>query len=167
MNNICLQCGAPIPERRSKYHAKFCSHQCQIAYNKLRALKKNMEKHATLQCVACGKTLPKGQKAFCSLACRKAYHKRPRPDLVKLCPICHEPFTAHRADAIYCGDDCRRESMLIRYHQEHGTPYVPPEERRKRKCPCGQPVPKGRIKFCSDKCLKAEHLRQHDTRKRR
>lgn len=63
-------------------------------------------------CVVCGRFVT-GRKKYCSQRCvNDAYMERRRQrhaaSLLKRCAVCGKPFTAKRADAMYCSPACKQ-----------------------------------------------------------
>lgn len=69
-------------------------------------------------CVVCGRIVT-GRNKYCSQRCvNDAYMERRRQrheaQLQKVCAVCGKPFTARRADAMYCSPACKQTAYRRR-----------------------------------------------------
>ena len=83
-------------------------------------------------------------KKYCSARHREmAANDRRRKKFKQRRCECGNWFTPVHPLNIYCGPKCRAkaEKKLNRYKKHHRT-----------HCPCGNPLPKGRTKYCSKAC---------------
>lgn len=76
-------------------------------------------------CTVCGRIVT-GRNKYCSDRCRNdAYLERRRQrhaaSLRKTCAVCGKPFTAKRADAIYCSPACKQAAYRGRVTDNRST----------------------------------------------
>lgn len=145
----CVECGKMFKPRTSKQ--KFCRKECAD---------KKMMKRETRVCVGCGKEYtPKRarQTEYCSRECAysgiAAWHYQKKlicslPPYSRLhactCRHCGREFLSRRAEAVLCGDECKRADQSI----------AAPIQTCKQ---CGasyeyQSTGGGPVRFCSEMC---------------
>lgn len=141
--NVCAHCGVTFQQKAMGRPARFCSINCNRAYEKAHYITK--KRNISAVCVYCGKTFISQHAAtkYCSAACRVAANNESHPVYEKVCSWCGKAFTTKIKDQVCCTPECGRKQA----HETLKKYFICQH--------CGKPFWREnafRMKYCSPDC---------------
>ena len=175
---VCAHCGQQYqPLFARPFEQVYCSAQCRIKANTLRAKARKVKIPEATECLVCKKPMPPREwrgvpRKYCSLKCgRRAINARrtaerraqmnlsPRP-----CKVCNRVFDPQWKHQVLCDASCRGANAHMMSYEHNRKHYIPAALRPMRQCEwCGDDYkPQYRVtRYCKSACRKEDTAYRH------